>query len=150
VEVGFGVKETSFSLNSKNPVYSFQVDKQFLFWHLLLTFNLEELPYFLKFCPIFIVPTLCQFTQKIFEAQSFYSKIKLILYPQVRDSFLFSTLFAWNPIAWVFFCHSSVNFTHNGNTGCGVLKGGIQNYKDFWLKINCSQKLGIILENKVI
>ena len=28
---------------------------------------------------------------------------------------------------------------HYGNTGCGVFKGGIQNYKGFWLKINCSQ-----------
>ena len=26
-----------------------------------------------------------------------------------------------------------------GNTGCGVFKGGIQNYKCFWLKINCIQ-----------
>ena len=25
-----------------------------------------------------------------------------------------------------------------GNTGCGVFKGGIQNQKGFWLKINCS------------
>ena len=25
-----------------------------------------------------------------------------------------------------------------GNTGCGVFKGGIQNWKVFWLKINCS------------
>ena len=52
-----------------------------------------------------------------------------------------------------------------GNTGCGVFKEGMQNWKDFWLKINCSQlkllnfenwssascqKLGIILENKVL
>ena len=26
-----------------------------------------------------------------------------------------------------------------GNTGCGVFEGVIQNYKGFWLKINCSQ-----------
>ena len=26
-----------------------------------------------------------------------------------------------------------------GNTGCGVFKGGIQNQKGFWLKINCIQ-----------
>ena len=26
-----------------------------------------------------------------------------------------------------------------GNTDCGVFKGGIQNEKGFWLKINCSQ-----------
>ena len=51
-----------------------------------------------------------------------------------------------------------------GNTGCGVFKQGIQNWKDFCLKINITkgndwilrigvmascQKLGIILENKV-
>ena len=31
-------------------------------------------------------------------------------------------------------------YTNNyENTGCGVFKGGIQNQKDFWLKINCSQ-----------
>ena len=28
---------------------------------------------------------------------------------------------------------------HYGNTGYGVYKGGIQNWKCFWLKINCSQ-----------
>ena len=26
-----------------------------------------------------------------------------------------------------------------GNTGCGVFKKGIQNWKGFFLKINCSQ-----------
>ena len=26
-----------------------------------------------------------------------------------------------------------------GNTGYGVFKGGIQNWKGFWLKINCIQ-----------
>ena len=26
-----------------------------------------------------------------------------------------------------------------GNTGCGFFKEGVQNLKDFWLKINCSQ-----------
>ena len=26
-----------------------------------------------------------------------------------------------------------------GNIGCEVFKEGIQNQKDFWLKINCSQ-----------
>jgi hypothetical protein len=30
-------------------------------------------------------------------------------------------------------------YSYCGNTGCGVFKGGIQNYKGFWLKINCSQ-----------
>jgi hypothetical protein len=25
-----------------------------------------------------------------------------------------------------------------GSTGCGVFKGGIQNQKSFWQKINCS------------
>ena len=30
-------------------------------------------------------------------------------------------------------------YQHYGNTSCGVFKGGIQNYKSFWLKINCSQ-----------
>ena len=53
---------------------------------------------------------------------------------------------------------------HYGNTGCRVFKGGIQNWKDFGLKMNIPkgngsilgirvvasfQKLGIILENKV-
>ena len=34
-----------------------------------------------------------------------------------------------------------------GNTGCGFLKGGIQNEKDFWLKINCSQLKLLNFEN---
>ena len=29
---------------------------------------------------------------------------------------------------------------HYGNTGCGVFKRGMQNWKGFWLKINCSQR----------
>ena len=47
---------------------------------------------------------------------------------------------------------------HYGNTGCCVFKGGgVQNGKDFCLKIKTQKKLGIqfwelgiILENKVI
>ena len=34
-----------------------------------------------------------------------------------------------------------------GNTGCGVFKGGIQNLKGFWLKINCSQMKLLYFEN---
>ena len=34
-----------------------------------------------------------------------------------------------------------------GNTGCGVIKGGIQNYKGFWLKTNCSQIKSLNLAN---
>ena len=34
--------------------------------------------------------------------------------------------------------HPFITFYY-GNTGCGVFKGGIQNYKGFWLKNNCSQ-----------
>ena len=37
-------------------------------------------------------------------------------------------------IAWL----KKLDFGY-GNTGCGVFKGGIQNYKGFGLKINCSQ-----------
>ena len=33
------------------------------------------------------------------------------------------------------------------NTGCGVFKGGIQNQKGFWLKINCSQMKLLNFEN---
>ena len=33
------------------------------------------------------------------------------------------------------------------NTGCGVFKGGIQNKKGFWLKINCSQMKSLNFEN---
>ena len=36
-----------------------------------------------------------------------------------------------------FLSSTNVNM-HYGNTGCGVLKRGIQNPKDFWIKINCS------------
>ena len=32
-----------------------------------------------------------------------------------------------------------INTVCYGNTGCGVFKGGIQNLKGFWLKINRSQ-----------
>ena len=32
-------------------------------------------------------------------------------------------------------------YPNYGNTGCGVFKGRIQNYKGFWLKINCGQTL---------
>ena len=32
-----------------------------------------------------------------------------------------------------------VNSEMYGNTGCGVFKGGIQNWKEFWLKTHCSQ-----------
>ena len=31
-----------------------------------------------------------------------------------------------------------LHYEQYGNTGCGVFKKGIQNQKDFWLKINCS------------
>ena len=34
-----------------------------------------------------------------------------------------------------------------GNNGCGVFKGGIQNQKDFGLKINCSQMKLLNFEN---
>ena len=34
-----------------------------------------------------------------------------------------------------------------GNTGCGVFKEGIQNYKEFWQKINCSQMKLLNFEN---
>ena len=34
-----------------------------------------------------------------------------------------------------------------GNTSCGVFKGEIQNYKDFWLKINCGQMKSLNFEN---
>ena len=34
-----------------------------------------------------------------------------------------------------------------GNTGCGVFKGGMQNLKDFWLKINCSEMKLLNFEN---
>ena len=36
---------------------------------------------------------------------------------------------------------------HYGITGCRVFKGGIQNYKGFWLKINCSQMKLLNFEN---
>jgi hypothetical protein len=38
-------------------------------------------------------------------------------------------------------------FVRYGNTGCGVFKGGIQTFKDFWLKFNCSQMKLPNLEN---
>ena len=34
-----------------------------------------------------------------------------------------------------------------GNPGCGVFKGGIQNYKGFWLKNNCCQMKVLNFEN---
>ena len=34
---------------------------------------------------------------------------------------------------------SNVGYPHYGIPGCGVFKGGIQNQKGFWLKINCIQ-----------
>ena len=34
-----------------------------------------------------------------------------------------------------------------GNTGFGVFKGGLKNWKGFWLKINCSQMKLPNLEN---
>ena len=37
--------------------------------------------------------------------------------------------------------------SHYGNTGCGVVKGEIQNKKGFWLKINCSQMELLNFEN---
>ena len=37
--------------------------------------------------------------------------------------------------------------TQYGNTGCGVFKGGIQNQKDSWLEINCSQMKLLNFEN---
>ena len=30
-------------------------------------------------------------------------------------------------------------YLYYGISGCGVFKAGIQNYKGFWLKINCIQ-----------
>ena len=42
---------------------------------------------------------------------------------------------------------------HNGSTCCGVFKGGIQNQKKFWLKINYNSRLrsrrGLLLRQKV-
>ena len=38
-------------------------------------------------------------------------------------------------------------YVYYGNTGCGVFKEGIQNWKDFWLKINCSQMKLLDFEN---
>ena len=35
----------------------------------------------------------------------------------------------------------------NGNTGCGVFKGGIQKWKGFWLKINYTQMKLLNFEN---
>ena len=37
-----------------------------------------------------------------------------------------------------------------GNTGCGVFKGGIQNLKLFWLKINKSKGNYWILQSKLV
>ena len=34
-----------------------------------------------------------------------------------------------------------------GNTGCGVFKGGIQNQRGIWLKINCSQMKSLYFAN---
>ena len=34
-----------------------------------------------------------------------------------------------------------------GNIGCRVFKGGIQNLKDFWLTISCSQMKLLNFEN---
>ena len=36
---------------------------------------------------------------------------------------------------------------HYGITGCGVFKAGIQNWKGFWIKINCSQMKLLNFEN---
>ena len=37
------------------------------------------------------------------------------------------------------FSHSLLIHEYYGIPGCGVFKGGIQNQKGFWLKINCIQ-----------
>ena len=37
--------------------------------------------------------------------------------------------------------------TQYGSTGCGVFKGGIQNQRDSWLEINCSQMKLLNFEN---
>ena len=39
------------------------------------------------------------------------------------------------PLAIPFFCLKV--YKHYGNTGCGIFKRGIQNLKDFCLRINC-------------
>ena len=69
------------------------------------------------------------------------------------------------PIGDYNYLQCSVVCLHYGNTGCRVFKQGVQNWKDFCLKINIPkgndrilrigvvascEKLGIILENKVI
>ena len=41
-----------------------------------------------------------------------------------------------------------VKLTTYGNTGCEVFKGGIQNEKGFWLKINCSQTKSLNFANR--
>ena len=51
--------------------------------------------------------------------------------------------------------HSILNFgafcpkvtVHYGITGCGVFKAGIQNWKGFGIKINCSQMKLLNFEN---
>ena len=45
------------------------------------------------------------------------------------------------------FYYSWSNDPRYGNTGCGVFKGGIQNLKGFWLKINCSQRKSLNFAN---
>ena len=42
---------------------------------------------------------------------------------------------------------NTLGYVQYGNTGCGAFKRGIQNSKDFWLKINCSWKKLPNLEN---
>ena len=41
----------------------------------------------------------------------------------------------------------NIKYINYGNTGCGVFKGGIQNLKDFWLKINCRKMKLLNFEN---
>ena len=40
-----------------------------------------------------------------------------------------------------------MNSTHYGITGCGIFKAGIQNWKGFCIKINCSQIKLLNFEN---
>ena len=44
-------------------------------------------------------------------------------------------------VLWINTCWTRDYESEHGvwHTGCGVFKGGIQNYKGFWLKINCNQ-----------
>ena len=44
-------------------------------------------------------------------------------------------------------CFTAMHTVNYGITGCGVFKAGIQNWKGFCLKINCSQMKLLNFEN---